>query len=41
MNNSDGIYHWQGGTAVGGSFTNDGATKIKCNNQPNKRLDNF
>jgi hypothetical protein len=27
MGNSDGSYHWQGGTAVGGSFTNDGATK--------------
>jgi hypothetical protein len=27
MGNSDGSYHWQGGTAVGGSSTNDGATK--------------
>jgi hypothetical protein len=41
MGNSDGSYHWWGGTAVGGSFTNDGATKNKCDNQPNKRLDNF
>jgi hypothetical protein len=41
MGNSDGSYHWRGGTAVGGSFTNDGATKNKCNNQPNKRLDDF
>jgi hypothetical protein len=29
MGNSDGSYHWQGSTAVGGSFTNDGATKNK------------
>ena len=29
MGNSDSSYHWQGGTAVGGSFTNDGATKKK------------
>ena len=41
MGNSDGSYHWRGGTAVSGSFTNDGATKNKCNNQPNKRLDDF
>jgi hypothetical protein len=41
MGNSDGSYHWRGGTAVGGSFTNDGATKNKFNNQPNKRLDNL
>jgi hypothetical protein len=41
MGNSDGSYHWRGGTAVGSSFTNDGATKNKCNNQPNKRLDDF
>jgi hypothetical protein len=41
MGNSDGSYHWQGDTAVSGSFTNDGATKNKCNNQPNKQLDNF
>jgi hypothetical protein len=27
MGNSDGSYHWQGGTAVSGSFTNNGATK--------------
>jgi hypothetical protein len=27
MGNSDGSYHWQGGTAVGGSFTSNGATK--------------
>ncbi len=27
MGNSDGSYHWQGGTAVGSSFTNDGTTK--------------
>jgi hypothetical protein len=36
-----GSYHWRGGTAVGGSFTDDGTIKNKCNNQPNKRLDNF
>ncbi len=41
MGNSDGSCHLRGGTAVGGSFTNDGATKNKCNNQPNKRLDDF
>ncbi len=41
MGNSDSSNHWQGGTAVGGSFTNDDATKNKCNNQPNKRLDNL
>ena len=41
MGSSDSSYNWQGGTAVGGSFTNDGATKNKCNNQPNKRLDDF
>jgi hypothetical protein len=27
MGNSDGSYNWRGGTAVGGSFTNDGTTK--------------
>jgi hypothetical protein len=27
MGNSDGSYHWQGGTAVSGSFTNNGTTK--------------
>jgi hypothetical protein len=27
MGNSDGSYHWQGGTAVGGSFTNNGTAK--------------
>jgi hypothetical protein len=41
MGNSDGSYQWQGGTSVGGSFTNYGATKNKCNNQPNKRLDDY
>ncbi len=41
ISNSDGSYHWRGGTAVGGSFTNDGTNKNKCNNQPNKRLDDF
>jgi hypothetical protein len=41
MGNSNGSYHWQGGTAVGGSFTNDGATKKIYNNQPNKQLDDF
>ncbi len=41
MGSSNGSYHWRGGTAVGDSFTNDGATKNKCTNQPNKRLDNF
>jgi hypothetical protein len=41
MGNSDGSYHWWGGTAVGSSFTNDGAMKKKCDNQPNKRLDDF
>jgi hypothetical protein len=29
MGNSDGSYHWRGGTAVGSSFTNDGAMKKK------------
>jgi hypothetical protein len=41
MGNSDGSHHWQGGTAVGGSFTNDSTTKNKCINQPNERFDNF
>jgi hypothetical protein len=41
MGNSDGSYHWRGGTAVGGSFTNDGATKKKRINQPNKWLEDF
>jgi hypothetical protein len=41
MGNNDGSYHWWVGTAVGGSFTNDDATKNKCNNQPNKQFDNF
>ncbi len=27
MGNSDSSYRWWGGTAVGGSFTNNGATK--------------
>jgi hypothetical protein len=27
MGNSDSSYHWQGSTAVGSSFTSDGATK--------------
>jgi hypothetical protein len=27
MGNSDSSYHWRGGTAVGGSFANDGATE--------------
>jgi hypothetical protein len=26
MGKSDGSYHWRDGTAVKGSFTNDGAT---------------
>jgi hypothetical protein len=27
MGNSDGSYHWRGGTAVGGSFINNDETK--------------